>query len=138
MMLQRRRWMTGLIGLFCSFAFCGCGSSGPKIVLGTVTGVVTLDGTKLNAGRVIFFNKSGFSETANIKSDGTYEVKTAVGETDVFIDHREPPAKPPEGRVEMPMPGKSLVPDKYANSQTSGLKLTVTAGKNQFDIAMTK
>lgn len=135
-MLPCSRLVAGCLVSIALFTACGCPSSGPDVELGKVTGTVTLDGNKLNAGRVIFFNVSGYSETADIKPDGRYEVQTAVGETDVFINHREPDIQPPEGRPGMPMPGKNLVPDKYSDSKTSGLKLTVNKGDNAFDIEM--
>lgn len=123
--------------LLCSLAVvAGCGPKGPNVEFAEVKGTVTLNGSPLDDGRVIFFHNAGPTAEANIKPDGTYALKAAVGETSVFIDHREPPIEPSEGRPGMPMPGKSLVPDKYADYKTSGLKLTVEPGANEYNIEM--
>jgi len=136
-MMSSRRCVIALLAICTLVGAGGCGSSEPDVELAKVTGNVTLDGQKVTAGRVIFFNTSGYSATADISPEGKYEVEAALGETNVFVDHREPPIVPPDGREGMPMPGKSLVPDKYADSKTSGLTLTVQSGTNQFDVVMT-
>lgn len=114
---------------------CGGGSTAQR-PMGTVSGKVTLAGKALDAGRIIFAHVDGPAAVANIQKDGSYSVEATVGQTDVSIDHRGPPVEPPGGRAGMALPGKSLVPDKYADAKTSGLKLDVKAGKNPFDITM--
>jgi hypothetical protein len=136
-MMWRHRWLTGGLAAVALLGTLGCGPSGPDVELGTVKGTVTLDGAKVTGGRVLFFNVSGYSAEAPISPEGTYEAQTAVGETSVFINHREPDIMPPGGRTGMPMPGKNLVPDKYSHSDTSGLKLTVQSGTNEYDVVMT-
>ncbi|MBL8850505.1 MAG: hypothetical protein JNG89_12565 [Planctomycetaceae bacterium] len=135
-MMSYRRWSARCLIAVALVGAWGCGPSEPEVELAKVTGTVTLDGQKVTGGRVIFFNASGYSATADISADGVYTAETALGETEVFINHREPDITPPDGRAGMPMPGKSLVPDKYADGKTSGLKLTVQSGDNPFDIEM--
>lgn len=135
-MKSGRRFVVGLLATAMLGAI-GCGSSGPDVELATVKGNVTLNGEKVTAGNVVFFNTNGFNESVPITAEGTYTVQAALGETEVFINHREPDIMPPDGRPGMPMPGKSLVPEMYANGATSGLKLTVAPGENTFNIEMT-
>lgn len=46
--------------------------------------------------------------------------------------------QPPEENAPPPAPPKNLLPDKYANEQTSGLSFTVEAKPNTFDIQLTQ
>lgn len=46
--------------------------------------------------------------------------------------------QPPEENAPPPAPPKNLLPEKYANEQTSGLSFTVEAKANTFDIQLTQ
>ena len=132
MLQQPVRLTWGWLILLCGFGLVlsGCPGGGAKRDTATVSGKVTLDGKPLNAGRVIFLHVEGPSATADIQPDGTYKVEAAVGKTAASIDHRGPPEPIPGGREGMMGPGKSLVPEKYADGTTSGLSLEVKSGQN--------
>jgi len=101
-----------------------------------VSGKVTLDGKPVTGGRVIFAHVQGPGAAADIKSDGTYATKAAVGKTAVTVDYHAPGEQPKEGRPGLVLPGKSLVPEKYAVPNTSGLSLEVKSGTNEYNIEM--
>ncbi len=116
-------------------AGCG-GQAGPTHEMAKVSGTVTFGGKPVPAGRVLFLNTKGPSEDADIGPDGKYTVEIAVGETQAAIDYREAPTATNPNRPEMMTPGKSLVPDKYADFKTSGLTTTVKSGENTYDISL--
>jgi len=138
-MLQQRvrlSWGCWIVFFGCALVMTGCPGGGAKRETATISGKVTLDGKPLNAGRVIFAHVEGPAAAADIQPDGTYKVEAAVGMTRVAIDHRGAPEAVPGSREGMMGPGKSLVPEKYAVADTSGLTLDVKSGKNDFNIEM--
>jgi hypothetical protein len=110
--------------------------------MATVSGKVTLNGEPLEGGagkpcRVTFAHVEGPGVSADIQSDGTYTAEVPVGQNKVSIYYRDE-AEKVEGA---PVPdftgfGKSLVPEKYVDAQTSGLSLDVKSGTNEFNIEM--
>jgi hypothetical protein len=116
----------------------GCPSGGDQREMALVKGKVTFNGAALPAGgvnsRVVFEHKEGPVAVGEIKPDGTYEATVAVGENGVKVEHAEDMIYPAEGRTGMPMPGKDLIPSKYAHVDTSGLKYTVKSGDQNYDI----
>ena len=129
-------WLIVLCG--CGLLLSGCAEpGGTQREMATVSGKVTLNGEPLDGGRVIFAHVEGPAAAADIQSGGTYTVEVAVGQTEVSIDHRAEPEQVPGAREGMMM-GKSLVPEQYADANTSGLSLDVKSGKNEFNIEMTE
>jgi hypothetical protein len=62
----------------------GCGPSGPAV--GTVTGLVTLDGQPLKSGLIRFVPADGQSQTADGPiADGRFTVAVPIGEKKVQI-----------------------------------------------------
>lgn len=115
----------------------GCGPADPEHEMAKISGTVTHDGKPLPDGRVVFLNAKGPDAEAKIGPDGKYATELAVGETQVLVEYREPtppPANP--DRPEMPMPGKSFIPEKYSSFATSNLKVTVQSGDNTYDIPL--
>jgi hypothetical protein len=104
-----------------------------------VTGKVTFkeDGSPLTTGTVVF-SKPQFQAYGSIGKDGTYTLGsykandgTQTGDYTVYITGAETtPQK--EGEL-----GKSLIDEKYANPETSGLKCAVK-GTTVFDITVEK
>jgi len=119
-------------------SFTGCLGSGKDRETGTVRGKVTFNGGPLPKGaarsRVVFEHKEGPVADANIGPDGTYQATVPVGDNGIKVEHAEDMVYPKEGRTGMPMPGKDLIPTKYAHVIDSGLKLTVKPGEQTFDI----
>ncbi len=108
----------------------GCGGKHPAQVSGTVT----MDGTPLPVGTVVF-HPTGEGATAygSIDKDGSYAVRSGtdqglvLGEYVVTVVATTGP--PPDGKL--------LTPTRYGNPKTSDLRCEVTAGSNRFDIALT-
>lgn len=122
-----------LIGL--STCLLGCGSHEKPRDYGKVKGTVTYQGKPLDHGRVIFQHIEGPASDARINPDGTYELNAAVGETRVAVDCRGPDIQLGGMRKEL-IPGTSLIPEKFASNDTSGLKYTIIPGEDTFDIKL--
>jgi len=126
------------IALLLLLTFAGCSKGGADREMGTVKGKVTLNGGALPSGaarsRVVFEHVEGPVTAADIKPDGTYEASVAVGDCKIKVEHAEDMVYPKEGRAGMPMPGKDLIPAKYAHVETSLLKYTVKGGEQTYDI----
>jgi len=114
----------------------GCGSKfGAE-----VRGVVSNDGQPLPLGTVAFHPvASGTPAYGTIQADGSYTVRTGSqpglppGEYIVTVVAREPNTQRSEGGGP-PEPGKLLTSSKYTEKNTSGLRITVTKGRNDFPI----
>ncbi|MEA1950516.1 MAG: hypothetical protein U9N87_03980 [Planctomycetota bacterium] len=112
----------------------GCDSSR---TLGSVSGCVSLDGKPCGGLIVVFAcEEQRAFITANVGEDGSYTVQMAeghglpLGTYDVSIR----PA-PPTNWDRPPI--TTQIPPRYRDAKSSGLKLTVVEGENQFDIPMT-
>lgn len=107
----------------------------------TVSGVVQLDGTPLDHGKVMYVGEgTGVMAIGKIDSSGDYEVQVATsgglpsGEYQVKVICQAPAAPSVGGAP--PAPGKSLIPRKYARGLTSGLQFTVEPGSNTIDLEL--
>src|SRR5262245_19855032 len=115
----------------------GCASSATP--LAEVSGKVTLAGTPLTAGTVLFMTDSGNAASAELKSDGTYLLRTQPGRFKVAVTPPAPPdplaagAAPP-----IPSAGTPAIPKRYHDFGTSGLSIDVKQGKNTLDIALNR
>src|SRR5262249_28210297 len=92
----------------------------PKADGGTVKGVVTFDGKPLAKGTLTLTDKDGKALSGAIAADGSYALENVP---------------PGDYKVSVADPA---VPAKYAKPETSGLTLTVTKSKHQFDLQLTK
>jgi hypothetical protein len=108
----------------------------------TVSGSVTLDGNGIGPGTIVFAPVDiGKPATGSIEKNGRYTLKTsrdiglASGDYKVAVSIRELPENVKRG--DRPPLGKLLIPEKYEQSATSGLKYTVTPGQNTIDIKLT-
>ena len=127
--------------IFVAASLPGCGSS-----LAKVSGTVTVDGQPLRGGNdvrvTIQFEPasgSGPMGFGHADENGVYTVSTGSksglppGEYFVACSAVQLiPAKDPS----MAPGGRRLTDMKYASARTSGLKLTVQPGSNQFDIPL--
>jgi len=78
---------------------CGCGSSGAPAVSSsteeaTIHGTVTVGGKKASGGKILFdpsnvHRKSVGAASAEIGKDGTYTIKTLVGENQIRVESPE-------------------------------------------------
>jgi hypothetical protein len=123
----------------------------------TVAGTVTYQGPQgkqpLPNATVQFIGSDGIPYSARTGSDGRYSTAVAVGEARVFITAiNEAEARkfgeritgnfrgPGGGTgqpVQPPKDGFNLIPNKYGSWDTSGLKVTITRGKNTHNFDLT-
>jgi hypothetical protein len=109
-----------------------CSGCGQKSSLGRVHGKVTLDGQPVPSGSVVTLPPAGRGAHGIIKN-GEFELGT-VGENDgaVLGIHKAAvnATEPSQGTGPEAVAGKSLLPVRYANPETSGLTIEVKAGDN--------
>ncbi len=113
-------------------AFGGCGGGQPT---GAVSGTVTLEGSPLTAGVVLFSNPAtGVGATAELDASGTYRVRSIpTGEYQVAV---QPPPPPAPHEMDQPGISRANVPQKYQDPKTSGLSTTVGPGSNTADFPL--
>jgi hypothetical protein len=132
--------------LFVLLAFgSGCGGGGdlPTVKAG---GVVTIDNKPLANAHVIFTPNQGRAATAQTASDGTFSLGTYQSGDGAIVGHHHVSVAAREagdgqlnrpGAPGMERPGRSLIPEKYASTATSGLEFDVSKdGKNTFEIQL--
>lgn len=128
------------IGLICMTFFAALGCSGESV--GLVQGVVTLDDKPLGGAGVNFVLKDGNVVAATTDSTGNYQIEVPTGDCKIGLSAREggddgtgESAKKMLKGAPPPAP-KSKVPQRYCDPETSGFKLNVTTGVNNYPIAM--
>jgi hypothetical protein len=124
----------GACAIYCALLLlplAGCGAHESA-----VSGKVTIEGTPLTSGTVVFYPAGGGAAAyGSIQSDGAYTIDTgdsgglAAGEYVVTVVATTPPQ--PGFSF-----GKLLTPTRYNNKQTSDLKFTVTPGRNTIDLPL--
>lgn len=125
---------------FALVALAGCGGTHDA----AVSGVVTLDSEPLPSG-VVSFAPQGPGAMANgqISPDGKYQLWTgreeglAPGSYVVSVIATESTGDRGKGGGPPPM-GKLITPAWYQDPATSGLSFTVSSGKNEIDLKLTK
>ena len=143
------RWFV-VLALGSLLAVSGCGRRG------TVTGTVTLNGTKLKGGNVAFYPASGPSIGTTIGTDGTYTAKNVpAGPAKIVV---ETSSLAPVSRVKVPKykapPGAgggytppdrgatedrfTPIPALYEDKATTPLEYTVKPGEQTFDLPLKK
>jgi hypothetical protein len=134
--LPQRRYSILLASLL---ATVGCGGAGME---SEVSGTVRLDGQPVGPGAVVFAPLDGQSNPADgaIQMDGSYFLKTSrevglkPGDYKVSVSvFDQPEVKPGERSM---TPAKLVTPQKYADTETSGLQYTVEPGENTIDIEL--
>jgi hypothetical protein len=106
-----------------------------------VSGQVTLNGKSIGPGTVVFAPVGGGKPaTASVDENGHYvmytnrEVGLGPGKYRAAVSIREAP--PNIKRGERPPPGKLLVPERYEDSDKSGLEYDVAPGSNTIHIEL--
>ena len=106
-------------------AVMGCGSS-----TASVSGTVTLEGTPLTGGSVIFYGKNGTIISAAIGADGSYYVPHApMGAVSAAVVNF--PKRTPGAAANL-----VAIPAKYYDPTTAGLHYTVTSGRQTIHIRL--
>ena len=133
----------GVAALLVACLACDVGCSRrPSLV--PVSGRVTLDGKPLEFGSVMIQPVAGPAARGTIRPDGSFAVGTfspgdgaIVGPASVRVacyEQQRPGAPPPQGELAL---GKSLIPEKYTQFETSGITATVAAGMGPLAIDLT-
>jgi hypothetical protein len=124
-MENRARWLW-LAPALMATVFAGCPQSTPDVM--PVKGKVTLDGQPLTKGAIGTLPPAGRGANGIIGPDGTFELTTyakgdgaRLGLHKVSVTSYDMVGTGPEA-----VPGKSLIPTRYTNPQTSGLTIEVT------------
>jgi hypothetical protein len=124
-----------LIPVLVAIAVCGCGGGNKT---GHVSGTVTFNGAPLAEGSIVFHPLKGRPARGEIQNGEIVEVTTLepgdgapLGDVKIAIQASKPDPNDPSGMKRI-----SLIPDKYGNSDTSGLTATITSGRNvlKFDL----
>jgi len=124
-----------------------CGESGPE--MGRVSGKVTYKGQPLTKGIVAFIatDANRMNASGTITPDGTFTLHTPnfgsgaiLGDYDVAITGAEPPSEdgvlPGMAPLRKKEKDPSVIPKKYEDPKTSGLKETVKSGTNTIDFEL--
>ncbi len=127
-----------IVSVLCVLSLAGCGGK-PGVPKGTAEGKVTVGGTPVTEGTIIFENvEMGVSVMIPLKNDGSYTVQTfegpglPVGVYQVAVS----PRKISNGEFpKMMQPGKEApppypVPDKYRAVASSGWTAVIKEGTN--------
>jgi hypothetical protein len=103
MVLIAKTWSKGFLSAVVAawlVALCGCenGGAAPPVSSsteeGTVNGTVTVNGKKASGGKIFFdasniHRKSVGAASAEIGKDGTYTIKTLIGENQIRVESPE-------------------------------------------------
>ena len=116
----------------------GCRAS-HELETAEVTGRVTIDGRPLTHGSVTFTPEQGRSATGVIQPDGSFVLQTygrngaIVGVHKVSVSCTEklpdPPQDPKNADAGMWPQERSLIPERYTQSATSGMTFEVKSGE---------
>jgi hypothetical protein len=121
-------------------ALVGCGSRAES----TVSGLVTLGGSALDHGQVVFVpvtGGGGQGATGQIESNGSYTVQVGqtgglpAGEYKVVV-LSQAPSVPRATPGAPPLPGKLLTPERYRQATTTELQFVVEPGSNKINLEL--
>ena len=125
---RRALWRGVCLALLAGVAVVGC-SRGLTLV--PVEGRVVLNGKPLASGAIMVQPEAGPAAQAMIQPDGSFRLGTFApedgaipGTAAVRIICRQEVTKPGEERAF----GRSLIPEKYARFESSGLSVEIKAG----------
>jgi hypothetical protein len=121
------RWMASLLIAIAITAGCGSNTA-------SVTGSVTIDGTPVTSGRVVFHKEGQAPAIANINDDGTFELSIGSskgiqpGHYKVTVASYEigTPGRPGD-----PPPAKLITPRQYMDLGTTPLASDIGTGQNE-------
>ncbi|MBA3481830.1 MAG: hypothetical protein H0T51_08450 [Pirellulales bacterium] len=124
-----------------SLAICiGCGTK-PAVEMAPVVGKVSYQGTLLKNGQVVIMDSTGHVSAGEIAADGTYRVEAPVGDVQVAVICRDEPnlsqLDPNVGRpLRTSGEARSLIPERYMSTASSGLSMNVAQGENVQDFKL--
>lgn len=121
----------------------GCGGGTPRPAV-TIVGIVTLDGEPLSGASIRFTSpESGETAYANLDDGGRYRVR--FPEADIGVEYVATVGTPVEDDLDAtaiaenpPERVRDLVPEKYRDRSSSGLKVMVSGGgETEFNVDLT-
>lgn len=146
-MNQRAIWnsrhaMYGLVVILVTvMPSAGCGR---RVALVPADGRVTLDGSPVAGASVLVQPAAGPAARGLTAADGrfslgTYAARDGVmpGPAAVSISCYEQKPLPAPGSGEPPL-GKNVLPDRYADASTSGLRVVIEAGMSPLEFRLTR
>lgn len=129
----------------CLLVIAVLAAAGCKDGTGNVTGIVSLEGTPITFGNVVFLSPDGSVVNANIQSDGTYSAtQVSPGNAVVTVQTYPlpPQVQPPDASLEHPESMDTrryvAIPPEYADADRSPLRATVAPGPQTHDITLTR
>lgn len=137
---MRARRPTATVRWCIAAAIClaatGCGR---RVALVPAAGRVTLDGKPVDCGAIMVQPRSGPAAQARINGDGSFRLGTfepgdgaIPGPAAVRVVCRREISQPGTEKAY----GPSLVPEKYASFETSGLTVDIEAGMQPLEIPL--
>lgn len=118
---------------------CGGDSDGRLAASGTVT----LGGSPLSEGMIVFADDSGESAGVGMIQDGSFELNQSAnspgikpGTYGVAITSWEQEPGGVDADGEIVEEGKSRIPERYSVAETSGLTATVSPDETDFTFAL--
>ncbi len=119
-----------VVGAVAVALLCGCGGSDHGLV--DVSGQVLLDGQPLTTGSVVTLPSQGRGAEGQIDSQGRFTLSSGdLGQgATVGVHHVAVVAVEETEGFSPEAPVKLLVPKKYTNPSTSGLKIDVQPGQD--------
>ncbi len=137
-LLSPRPTRAALLALLLGGLAVGCGTS-----QGEVSGTVRYQGKPLAFGTVQFLGADGIPYAAQIQPDGTFSVRLPAGPAKVIVrcvdearlSRAVSRSASRHSRTAVPGPvgNVSLIPQRYADWDASGLTVVVTPGQNVQD-----
>ena len=129
----------------CSLIGCGGGATAPKLPdgpKGSAKATVMHDGKPIKVGILVLDSGKGFIVSAPASADGTFALKGPTGAEVPAGTYKvgitpPPVAAPAAGATEMPGPPKiEGVPEKFYNSESSGVSVEIKAGSQNLEIIL--
>ena len=125
-----------LLPLLLMVVVIGCGDGRVKLPSAPVAGTVTYQGKPLAGGRVLFCHPSGQPAGAKIAADGSFNLLAFQGKNQVAVQWYVKPDSGFDTNIGLG-PFKSLIPNRYADLNTSGLTFEVKAdGSNKAEFTL--
>jgi hypothetical protein len=122
-----------VIGIVAAIGFFTLGGSDPSTI---VVGTVKYQDKPLTSGTISFIGENSISQ-ASIGRDGAFRITDApLGQVKVTVRNRSTSLKKQKGE-KIKWEVKSLIPTKYNDPELSGLKYTISTGRQEIHIELT-
>lgn len=114
-------------------AVAGAGCNGDKPT-GTVSGTVSYKGAPLASGDVNFLGKNGAAAVGKIDATGAFKIDEPLEADDYRVYFSSPPPEPVAPGTKVAKPKASDLPKKFKDPLSSGVTVSVKAGKNEVSV----